>query len=62
MKKEDLTLSENEIQRLKNLLEYSNEAIEYWFNDCDADPSLLQENNMYKLECKYFLKKLNSRQ
>ncbi|PFV81744.1 hypothetical protein COL05_12890 [Bacillus sp. AFS059628] len=61
MKKENITLSGNEIQRLKKLLEYSNEAIEYWFNDCDADPSLLQENNVYKLECKYFLGKLNYR-
>ncbi|GAB6458222.1 hypothetical protein bcgnr5390_09980 [Bacillus luti] len=40
---------------LKGLLSYSQEAIDYWFGGCDADRSLIDENELYKERCKVYL-------
>ncbi|KEI82839.1 hypothetical protein EXM30_04915 [Clostridium botulinum] len=55
-----MNFSTSELQRLYNLLCYSQEAIDYWFNGCDVDESYLNENNIYKIECQYFLDKLKN--
>lgn len=49
----------NEKERLLELLKYSKEAIEYWFNMTDSEQSLLDENNHFKEEVMYFIDKLS---
>ena len=45
--------------RLKKLLEYAKEAMEYWFSGCDnSDEELIKENQYFITECDYFIDKL----
>ncbi len=53
-----MNLNQDELERLYSLLSYAQEAIDYWFNGCDANEEYLTENNKYKNECTYFLKKM----
>ncbi|WP_346896582.1 hypothetical protein [Clostridium sp. UBA7503] len=53
-----LNLSPEEILRLEKLLNYSYESISYWFNSCDSDEELINENNFFIRECLYFLNKI----
>lgn len=48
-------ITDNNYAELKELLAYSQEAIDYWFSDCDADQSLIDENQLYKERCKVYL-------
>ncbi|UOW68221.1 hypothetical protein [Paraclostridium bifermentans] len=56
--KNNLELSLKDIERLNLLLQYSLDAIEYWFDSCDVDNDNLTENKHFINECNYFLKKL----
>lgn len=51
---------DSEIERLLNLLKYSQEAIDYWFNGCgDSPEECINENDHFKEEVKYFIEKLS---
>lgn len=49
-----------ERERLLELLKYSKEAIEYWFDSVDCEDDIKKENNHFQEECNYFIKKLSS--
>ena len=50
---------ENEyLNRLNSLLEYSLEAIRYWYDHCDVTTELLSENSHYEKECLFFIEYL----
>lgn len=51
---------DSEKERLLNLLKYSQEAIDYWFNGCgDSPKECINENDHFKEEVKYFIEKLS---
>jgi hypothetical protein len=59
VKNQPVQFKDLEKERLLKLLEYSQEAIDYWFNLTDAEQSLLDENEHFKEEVKYFIEKLS---
>lgn len=50
----------DEKERLINLLRYSKEAINYWFDGVDCEDDTRKENDKFKEECDYFIQKLSS--
>ncbi|MDF9450321.1 hypothetical protein [Bacillus toyonensis] len=56
--KKGVLLSFEEKEKLTNLLRYANEAIEYWFDGCDANEHDVNENIEKIKDCEYFLQKL----
>lgn len=48
-----------DLRRLKLLLEYSFEAMNYWFDSCDVSNELISENSHFLKECSYFIDKIN---
>lgn len=55
----EINFSENELKKLSELLRYAYDAMEYWFSGCDVDEETLQENASKKLDCEYFIKKID---
>lgn len=51
-------VSNDDIERLRKLLPYALDAIEYWFDSCEIDVDTEKENTFFKDECKYFINKL----
>lgn len=55
------TFSNNDINRLLKLLEYSKQAIDYWFDGCDIDDKTKEENRYFSLECENLIKEIKNR-
>lgn len=53
-----LQLNFEDKKKLVSLLKYANEAIEYWFENCDVNEKDLIENEEKIKDCEYFLQKL----
>lgn len=47
-----------DLSRLIKLLEYSYEAIDYWFNGCNVSDQLKNENEYFLIESLYFIDRL----
>jgi len=50
-------------ERMLKLLEYTKQAIDYWFEGCgDSPEECIKENAHFKEEVKYFIEKLKNRE
>jgi hypothetical protein len=58
-KEDEFSLTPEDRKKLISLLQYANEAIDYWFDGCDVTEQIENENEEKKRDCEHFIQKLN---